>query len=143
MQKQAKAVFEQYLSKKNLKATHQRNLILETFLKTEKHLTHEELYEIVKKKDKSIGQTTVYRTLKLLVESDIAREVDFGDRIVRYEHKCCHIHHDHLICMHCKKTIEIVDSQIEELQESIAAKYGFVLVDHNMSLYGICNDCFK
>ncbi|MCI4625104.1 MAG: transcriptional repressor [Candidatus Magnetoovum sp. WYHC-5] len=138
---EAKERFDQYLSKKNLKKTHQRGLIVDIFLKSAKHLTYEELYEVVKAKDKTIGLTTVYRTLKLLTESGIAKTVDFGDRVIRYENTFCSGHHDHLICIRCGKNIEILDENIEKLQREIANRYGFTLKDHTMSLYGICNEC--
>ncbi len=139
--KEAKTVFSGCLSKKNLRMTPQRSLILDTFLKTEKHLTSEELYDLVKRKDKSIGQATVYRMLKLLSETNIAREVDFGEGVVRYEPKYRQEHHDHIICEECKKTIEVMDEQIEKLQEKLAKKHGFVLTGHKMYLYGICEEC--
>jgi len=141
--KGAKTIFSEYLSRKNLRMTPQRMLILDTFLKTEKHLTSEDLYNLVKRKDKSIGQATVYRMLKLLTETDIAREVDFGDGSMRYEHQLNHAHHDHLICEGCKKNIEVLDEEIEKSQEKIAKKHGFVLTGHKMYLYGICEECRK
>jgi len=61
-------------------------LILDIFLRTEEHLSSEDLYRLVKQEDPSIGQTTVYRTLKLLTEAGLAREVRFGDGITHYEH---------------------------------------------------------
>lgn len=139
--KEAKSAFDHFLSRKNLRMTPQRGLIMDVFLKREDHLTSEELYDIVKKKDKSIGQATVYRTLKLLSEAGIAREVDFGDGVVRYEHSYGHKHHDHLICERCGKSIEVVDQHIEDLQERLAQKHGFVLTGHKMYLFGLCGEC--
>jgi Fur family ferric uptake transcriptional regulator len=132
-----------FLSRKNLRLTSQRSMILETFLKEEGHLTSEELYGIVKRKNKSIGSATVYRTLKLLSESGIAREVDFGDGVVRYEHKYGHAHHDHLICERCGKGIEVLDERIEALQKKLARKHGFILTGHKMYLLGLCPECRK
>lgn len=136
-----KIILADFLSKKNLRMTPQRELILNAFLKTERHLSSEELYSIVKRKDSSIGQATVYRMLRLLADSGLAREVDFGDGVIRYEHKYGHGHHDHLICERCRKNIEILDDRIEELQERIVKKHGFKLTGHKMYLYGICSDC--
>ena len=141
--KEFENVFSEFLEKKGLKMTSQRSMILDTFIKIKGHLTSEELYDIVKKKDGAIGQATVYRTLKLLSESGIAREVDFGDGLVRYEHKYGHEHHDHLICNSCGKNIEVLEQQIEELQEKMAKRHGFKLTGHKMYLYGICRDCRK
>lgn len=138
-----KKIFYDFLGKKGLRNTPQRELILDTFLMNEGHITAEQLYDIVKQSDKSIGQATVYRILKLLAEAGLASEVDFGDGVKRYEHSYNHPHHDHLICRKCGKTVEVVDPQIEELQERVAEKYGFKLIDHTLYLYGLCEDCQK
>ena len=134
-------VFADYIAKNNLKVTPQRMLIVEVFLKDEGHLTTEELYERVKKADPSVGQATVYRTMKLLCDSGIAKEVHFGDGVARYEQSYGSKHHDHLICERCGKNLEVIDDQIERLQDELAAKHGFVLTSHRMYLYGVCRDC--
>ena len=77
-------VFLEHIQKKGLKRTTQRDLILDIFLRTEAHLSSEDLYSLVKQQDPSIGQTTVYRTLKLLAEAGLAREVRFGDGLTHY-----------------------------------------------------------
>lgn len=141
--KTEKNIFGDYLSKKNLRNTPQRELILNTFLMQEEHISTEQLYDIVKKIDPSIGQATVYRMVKLLAEAGLAREIDFGDSVKRYEHSYNHPHHDHLICENCGKTVEVVDAVIEELQKRVAEKFGFQLTDHAMYLYGFCEDCRK
>ncbi len=137
----AKAVFNEFIASKNLRMTPQRSLILDIFLRKKGHLTAEQLYDMVKRKDPSVGQATVYRMLKLLSESGIAREVDFGDGVLRYEHLYGREHHDHLICTRCNKEVEVVDEEIERLQERLAKRHGFVLTGHRMYLYGICKEC--
>jgi Fur family transcriptional regulator, ferric uptake regulator len=72
-------VFLKHIQKRGLKRTSQRDLILDVFLRTEEHLSNEDLYRLVQKEDPGVGQTTVYRTLKLLTEAGLAREVRFGD----------------------------------------------------------------
>ena len=141
--KDARKVFVDYLREQQLKLTPQRECILEVFTSTEGHLTAEELYALVKDKDPSIGQATVYRTLKLLADSGIAKELHFGDGVARFEHKHGHSHHDHLICESCGKNIEVVDELIERLQEELARKNDFKLTGHRMYLYGLCADCRK
>ncbi|NQT75191.1 MAG: transcriptional repressor [Candidatus Omnitrophica bacterium] len=134
-------MFISYLKKKDLKLTDQRKIILDVFLKTERHLSVEDLYNIAKKKDSSIGQATVFRTLKLLREADIAKEVDLGDGKTRYEHKYGHEHHDHLVCLECGRSIEAVDSKIERLQDGLCRKHGFLPQRHKMEIFGICKKC--
>lgn len=134
-------IFLDYLSSQRLKITPQRRTILKIFLKDDRHLSSEDLYEEVRRKDQSIGQATVYRTLKLLVESGLAKSVNFGDGVTRYESNHGREHHDHIICERCRKSIEAVHPKIEELQAELAAEHGFILTGHKMYLYGICPSC--
>jgi len=134
-------IFEEFLHSKGLQCTSQREIILKVFLKIERHLTVEELYIAVKKKESSIGNVTVFRTLKLLCEAGLAREVDFGDRKLRYEHEYGHEHHDHLICVECGSFIEAVDMDIERLQDEMCARFKFKPLRHRLEIFGICEKC--
>jgi Fur family ferric uptake transcriptional regulator len=136
-------VFAEYLAAENLKMTPQRRVILDTLLKKNDHLSSEELYALVKKRDASIGQATVYRTLKLLSDSGLIEPLDFADGVTRYEPCYGKDHHDHLICENCGKNIEIVDDVIERRQEQLAREHGFTLLRHKMYLYGLCPECRK
>ena len=136
-----KAVFEKYLADKGLKHSKPRELIIQTFLGMEKHITVEDLWGAVKKKCPSVGYATVYRTMKLLYESGLCREIRFEDGTTRYEHLYGHEHHDHLICTQCGRFVEVVDSGIEKLQERLMRRYGFLPQSHRMNLYGICRKC--
>jgi Fur family ferric uptake transcriptional regulator len=136
-------VFAEYLANENLKMTPQRRVILDTLLKKNDHLSSEELYALVKKRDASIGQATVYRTLKLLSDSGLIEPLDFADGVTRYEPCYGKDHHDHLICEKCGKNIEIVDDVIERRQEQLAKEHGFTLMRHKMYLYGLCRECRK
>ena len=98
---------------------------------------------MVKKLYPSIGFATVYRTLKLLCEAGLCRELKFEDGITRYEHLYGHQHHDHLVCTRCGKFIEIIEPEIEKLQEKLFKKHKFLPQRHRMELYGICKKCRK
>ena len=134
-------VFLQHIQKKGLKRTAQRDLILDTFLHTEEHLSSEDLYRLVKQHDPTIGQTTVYRTLKLLTEAGLAREVRFGDGIAHYEHNYKHQHHDHMICSECGRIIEFFSAELEALQDAMAAKHNFEITQHLLRIIGVCAEC--
>ena len=136
-----KQVLLEHIKKRGLRKTAQRDLILEIFLQTEDHLSSEDLYRLVQKKEPDIGQTTVYRTLKLLTEAGLAREVRLGDGRTYYEHNYNLEHHDHMICTGCGKVIEFFSAELEAMQEAIAAKYGFKLTHHSMRILGICEAC--
>ena len=79
MEREEKQIFQEHLKKAGLKRTSQRDLILDVFLDTEGHVSSEDLYSIIKAKDPSVGFTTVYRTLKLLKDCGLARELEFHD----------------------------------------------------------------
>ena len=134
-------VFLRHIQSKGLKRTAQRDLILDMFLRTEEHLSSEDLYRLVKNQDPTIGQTTVYRTLKLLTEAGLAREVRFGDGVTHYEHNYKHQHHDHMICSECGKVIEFFSAELEAIQDAMAAKHRFQITQHLLRMIGICADC--
>jgi Fur family transcriptional regulator, ferric uptake regulator len=134
-------VFLKHIQKKGLKRTSQRELILDVFLRTEAHLSSEDLYRLVQNEDPSVGQTTVYRTLKLLTEAGLAREVRFGDGRTHYEHNYKHQHHDHMICSECGKIIEFFSAELEALQDAMAAKHRFEITQHLLRIIGICAEC--
>jgi Fur family ferric uptake transcriptional regulator len=133
----------QFVHKNGLRRTAQREVILEIFLKTEEHLSSEDLYWLVQKKDTSIGHTTVYRSLKLFTEAGLAREVRLGDGKTYYEHHHNHEHHDHLICLQCGKVIEFFSPELEALQDEMAEKFKFKPTHHSLRILGLCEDCQK
>jgi len=134
-------VFLKHIQRKGLKRTSQRDLILDVFLRTEEHLSNEDLYQLVKKEDPTVGQTTVYRTLKLLTEAGLAREVRFGDGRAHYEHNYKHQHHDHMICSECGKIIEFFSAELEAIQDEMAAKHDFEITQHLLRMIGVCSEC--
>ena len=132
-------VLKQHLSKHNLKLTRQREHILNAFLKME-HVTAEQMYHLLAKKDPHIGLATIYRTLKLFCETGLAQERHFGTQ-TQFDNVAHKGHHDHLICTSCGKIIEFNNCQIESLQEEVARKNGFTIQTHKLELYGLCSDC--
>ncbi len=138
-----KARLKTFMKQKGFKSTRQRDIIASEFLKCEEHITAEELYKKVSRRNKDIGYTTVYRTLKLLSESGLATERIFADQLTRYEPVSDDEHHDHLICLKCGSITEFEDPKLERLQEKIASEFGFSIVDHKMDFYGYCRDCKK
>lgn len=136
-----RVLLQEHMAKRGLRTTDQRKLIVETFFQAPHHISIEELLSEVRAQDPRVGYATVYRTLKLLTECGVAFERKFGDGLTRYELADEASHHDHLICVECAKIIEFEEPQIEELQEAIAAKYGFALKSHKHEMYGVCADC--
>jgi Fur family ferric uptake transcriptional regulator len=133
--------FQQYLRSKGLKITHQREEIARTFLHSSRHLSAEELYQRIRNAHPEVGLSTVYRTLKLLVNASLASPRQFGDGITRYEPQTGDEHHDHLICINCGSIIEFEDQRIEQLQNKVAQNNDFTVLRHKLELYGYCKKC--
>lgn len=128
-----------HLEQNHLKHTKQRELILATFLEAKRHITSEDLYQTIREHHSNIGYTTVYRTMKLLVEAGLATERRFDDGVTRYEVE--QDHHDHLVCVKCGKIQEFECEMIEQSQTEIAARYEFQVLRHRHELYGHCREC--
>ena len=130
---------EQLCADKGLRITEQRRTIARVLGDAEDHPDVEELYRRSHQVDPHISIATVYRTVRLFEEAGIIARHDFRDGRSRYE-EATEVHHDHLIDMKSGKVIEFVDDEIEALQEAIARKLGYRLVDHRLELYGVPMD---
>jgi Fur family transcriptional regulator, ferric uptake regulator len=120
---------------KGVRLTDQRRKIAEVMSNANDHPDVDELHKRVNKIDKKISIATVYRTVKLFEESGIVEKHDFKGGKARYEQSPDE-HHDHLIDINSGEIIEFVDKDIEILQNKVAKKLGYKLVDHKLELYG-------
>ena len=110
---------EKYLNQNGLKMTAPRKVIIECLEHLSSHFTLDELLNAVEERRSGVGQATLYRTMRLLVDAGIVEEHRFDDGITRYEVQDEDAHHDHLICLICGKIIEFEDKIIEERQEAL------------------------
>lgn len=127
---------EELCLQKGVRMTGQRRVIAQVLDQAHDHPDVEELYRRAAKIDEKISLATVYRTMKLLEEFSIVERHEFRDGRSRYE-PAPEDHHDHLIDLKSGKVIEFTSEEIEHLQEEIARKLGFKLVDHRLELYGV------
>ena len=127
---------EQKCLTKGVKLTDQRKIIARVMTDSNDHPDVDELYSRVSKIDSKISIATVYRTVKLFEELGIVTKHDFKGGKARYE-QLMESHHDHLIDIKTGEIIEFVDDEIEKLQNKVAEKHGYDLVDHKLELYGI------
>ena len=126
------------------KMTSQRQIILQTFLDhPQQHLSAEDIYGIVRKEASELGLATVYRTLELLSDLEVLQKIDFGDGRHRYEinETSSPHHHHHLICLACGSVREFEDDLLESLENAVALKSNFTIVDHQLKFYGYCGEC--
>ncbi|MCA3711360.1 MAG: transcriptional repressor [Phenylobacterium sp.] len=121
---------------KGMRMTDQRRVIARVLSDAQDHPDVEELHRRAHAVDPRISIATVYRTVRLFEEAGIISRLDFRDGRSRYE-ETSEAHHDHLIDMTTGKVIEFVDPEIEALQEAIARRLGYRLVDHRLELYGL------
>ena len=135
------ALFKTRISGEGLKATRQREEILNIFLNSSGHKNLAQIYAQVAKTNPKIGYTTVYRTMRLLTHLGLATQRRFADGETRYEPASEGRHHDHLICLDCGKIIEFEDQTLEALQIRIAQRHRFKTSHHRMELYGRCEEC--
>ena len=136
-------IFKKYLNKKNLKFTHERQSILKEIFLTHNHFDIESLYERLKTKGKNISRATIYRTIPLLIESNlINKAIRYKDRIY-YEHIYGHKSHSHFICINCGKIIEFENDEKDKIIKKIKRKYNFKIVESKLIIKGYCKNCLK
>ncbi|MFO1237535.1 MAG: Fur family transcriptional regulator [Alphaproteobacteria bacterium] len=120
---------------KGLRMTEQRRVIARVLSEAHDHPDAEELHRRAAAVDSRISIATVYRTVRLFEDAGILERHDFRDGRSRYE-EAPEEHHDHLIDLTSGKVIEFRDEEIERLQQLVAERLGFKLVDHRLELYG-------
>lgn len=127
-----------FLTQNKLKNTAQRQALFSLIMKEKEHFT---LENIQKKIQGNIGIATLYRFLRLMIDSHLINEYHFSEKTV-FE-TAPSKHHDHLICTKCTKIVEFLSSEIENAQKKIAQESGFLFKYHKHELYGLCPKCQK
>ncbi len=131
------------LRKKGHRITAQRETILEIFRQQAHgtHLSAEDLYSILIERGTRVSLATTYRTLKLLSQLGLLRELDFAEGHKHYELKQDKLPHQHIICLGCNTTLEFEDHFLEEAGQKIGARYNFEVIDAQFKIFGMCPDC--
>ncbi len=138
-----KTAIEDLCVNAGMRMTEQRRVIARVLDAAEDHPDVEELYNRASAIDSGISISTVYRTVKLFEDAGIIERHEFRDGRARYE-TISDEHHDHLIDVRSGRVIEFRNEEIEAIQEVIARKLGYKLVDHRLELYGVpLNDAAK
>jgi Fur family transcriptional regulator, ferric uptake regulator len=139
--KSARQRFLDFLARKNLRLTGQRRAIIETVFNTRQHFTAEQLLQWSRRRDKSVSRATVYRTLPLLTESGLVREVDFGkDRTFYDPNYAERPRHNHIICQDCGKIVEFESDKIDQLEDEISRRLGFSVKAHRLQITASCEE---
>lgn len=140
---QEKEQFKKLFQKERIDRFEDRFKILDVFLKSDTHLTSDELFEIFKKEGLGFSRDFVTETLELMRFYGFAQANRFQNGSPRYEPLILDRRHDHMVCAKCRKIIEFHSKALEDLQMEIAAAHGFHMLQHKMDIYGICSQCLK
>lgn len=134
----------EFLAKKNLRVTSQRRAIIETAFSTQRHFTADELLAWSRKRDRSVSRATVYRTLPLLTESGLVREMDFGQDYKFYDPNYAQRpSHNHIVCQDCQKIVEFESDHLEQLENEISQRLGFTPITHRLQISARCEELRK
>jgi len=135
--------FKNFIKKKGLKYTSEREEILKEILKSKNHFDVDELYMKLKKRGSKVSKASVYRTIPLLVEAGYIQEVYKQDARSYYELTLDKIPHIHFICIKCKGVDEIVDESFAELIQKEANSRNYTPLTYHLEIFGICEACKK
>ncbi|HWX22183.1 MAG TPA: Fur family transcriptional regulator [Candidatus Binatia bacterium] len=140
----ARQRFLDFLAQKNLRVTAQRRAIIDTAFSTRRHFTAEELLEWSRRRDRSVSRATVYRTLPLLTESGLVREMDFGKDSKFYDPNYAeHPRHNHIICQDCEKIVEFESEKLDRLEKEISQRLGFSVKAQRLEIKANCEELKK
>jgi Fur family ferric uptake transcriptional regulator len=139
----AENVFREYLRDRGLKYTRERQAMLRAVMLCDKHFEAEELLLMMRQADVRVGKATIYRTLPLLVNCGIVKQVQFSNKRVHYEHTYGQDPHDHMVCRRCGRIIEFDASDVTRLRTILAARHEFHALSHRLQIIGLCNQCVR
>src|SRR5438876_9341316 len=121
-------IFKRSLDRRGLKYTSERREILKAVMSTHEHFDADWLCAEMRKGGAKASRATVYRSLSLLCETGILREVFHGPHAAYCEHVYGHEHHEHMICLQCGKIIEFIADKLEAIQNEACRAHGFHIV---------------
>lgn len=135
--------FAEFLQSRGKRLTQQRQALLEIIYKQHEHFDADALVEELRRQgDKKASPSTVYRTLKELVDAGLLRQMTLNGRAV-YEHDYGYPQHDHLFCEKCEKLIEFQHEDLKSLRDAVAAQHNFRVTGHRLIITGVCEACSK
>lgn len=137
----AENIFQEFLRERGLKFTRERHTLLHEVLSNAEHFEADQILVNLRQSGKRVAKATIYRTLPLLAACGILRQVQFGDKLTRYEHTLGQSPHDHMVCRRCRKVIEFDSEEVLRLRNAIAERHRFQAMSHRLQITGLCVDC--
>ncbi len=132
--------FREFLEIRGEKLTESRRILVRHIFDTHKHFDADELVADLQRAGRRVSRATVYRTLRLLVEANLLRELRLTNRSA-YEHDYGYPSHDHLHCTACNTVVEFRNDEIQRLREAVSLEHGFRAAGHRFIITGICPAC--
>lgn len=128
-----------FIRRKGLRRTGQRDTIVRAAFSKDEHFTADELFERARKLDAETSRATVYRTLGLLVEADLLREIDLGNNQTTYDPNFLDKpSHNHLVCIDCGRVVEFEDSHLDLLNDCVTRRLGFKPIRQSIKIEANC-----
>jgi len=135
-------ILQHILARRGQRYTRERRKVLNVVLNAHGHLDANSLYDLLHEHGVPVSRATVYRTLRLLQEAGIIREVFHNAHgASSYEHVRAGVHHEHMICLSCDCIIEFGSKQLEDIQETACHQHHFTPVRHQLQVFGYCQTC--
>ena len=134
-------VFRDYIRRRGLRRTPERETIVREIFRLHEHFDVDELYLRLAQQDLKVSKASIYRTLPLLVDCGLIREVEYTDGHWHYEHIYGHPHHCHLRCLACGRLVEFEEPLLFEVEQNLRANYGYIIKDHVLTVQGYCPQC--
>lgn len=135
------AAFRAYLHGRGIRNTSARRKILDAVLDLHEHFEAEQVLYLLKERGSNVGKATVYRTLPLLVDCGILKQVQFDVKQAHYEHAFGAGPHDHMVCRRCGRIVEFASDEVVALRQKIGRRHHFHVVSHRLQLSGLCWEC--
>ena len=134
-------IFREYLQKRRLRYTQEREQIIKEIFATHEHFDVDTMYLNMRQKGIRISKASIYRLLPLLIEAELIQEVFFDNGHMYYEHIYGHKHHSHLRCIDCRRIEEFIDPRLKEIEMDMERRFNFKILEHRLEIRGLCPEC--
>ncbi len=136
-------VFREYVRRKGLRFTPEREMIVREIFEIHDHFDVDELYLRLRNKGKKLSKASIYRTIPLLIDCGLIQEVYHEEGHMHYEHIYGYEPHAHIRCLECKRIEEFTDKRITAIEKDVIKRYGYRLTGFRFELFGFCPECQK
>jgi Fur family transcriptional regulator, ferric uptake regulator len=137
----ASEAFQRYLKRHGIKFTEPRRRILEAVIDLDEHFEAEQVLFALRERGQRVAKATIYRTLPLLVDCGVLKQIRFDVKQAHYEFCYGEDAHDHMVCRRCGRIVEFASDDVIALREKLAAKHRFHGISHRFQISGLCWEC--